>query len=40
VRRELLRNRVPDVPGGGTVELPRPGLHGAEILDSHATVIA
>jgi selenocysteine lyase/cysteine desulfurase len=27
VRRELLRNRVPDVPGGGTVEYVNPAEH-------------
>jgi selenocysteine lyase/cysteine desulfurase len=27
VRRELLRNRVPDVPGGGTVEYVNPSEH-------------
>jgi selenocysteine lyase/cysteine desulfurase len=27
IRRELLRNRVPDVPGGGTVEYVNPSEH-------------
>ena len=27
IRRELLRNRVPDVPGGGTVEYVNPAEH-------------